>query len=67
MTDRAILNTFLRTVPILVLGLLAQGQTPRVPAQPRLLVELDPAANLPVGLRVDTFILSGYEQSAALR
>jgi hypothetical protein len=32
-----------------------------------LLVELDPAANLPVGLRVDTFILSGYEQSAALR
>ncbi len=31
------------------------------------LVELDPAANLPVGLRVDTFILSGGEQSAALR
>ena len=31
------------------------------------LVELDPAANLPVGLRVDTFILSGCEQSAALR
>ncbi len=42
MTDRAILKTFLRTVPILVLGLLAQGQTPRAPAQPRLLVELDP-------------------------
>jgi hypothetical protein len=36
------LKTFLRTVPILVLGLLAQGQTPRAPAQPRLLVELDP-------------------------